>query len=115
MIDWKLLLKILLPDVPKYPNTLLVPYEELPVEGLTMGTLYIGKQGSGKTTSLARHLVENFKKYPDQAIFILDPKGSDTKETLALLAKEPNWETLSKRVVYDDLGNPEWVLPTPEF
>lgn len=115
MIDWKLIVKILFPDLPKYPNTRLVPYEELPAEGLTMGTLYIGKQGSGKTTSLSRHLVENFKKYPDQAIFVLDPKGSNTKEIFALLAKDPDCETLSKRLVYDDLGNPEWVLPTPEF
>jgi type IV secretory system conjugative DNA transfer VirD4/TraG family protein len=115
MIDWKLIVKIFWPDVPKYPNTRLVPFEELPAEGLTMGTLFIGKQGSGKTTSLSRHIVEYFKKYPDRAIFILDSKGSNTDEILALLAREPNWETLSKRVVYDDLGNPEWVVPLPEF
>lgn len=115
MIDWKLIVKILFPDLPKYPNTRLVPYEELPAEGLTMGTLYIGKQGSGKTTSLSQHIVEYFKKYPDRAIFILDSKGSNADEILALLAREPNWETLSKRVVYDDLGNPDWVVPLPEF
>ncbi len=115
MIDWKLIVKIFWPDLPKYPNTRLVPYEELPAEGLTMGTLYIGKQGSGKTTSLSQHIVEYFKKYPDRAIFILDSKGSNADEILALIAKEPNWETLSKRIVYDDLGNPEWVIPLPEF
>lgn len=115
MIDWNLILKIIWPDQPKYPNTRLVPYEELPADGLTMGTLYIGKQGSGKTTSLSQHLVENFKKYPDRATFVLDAKGSNSKEIFALLAREPNWETLSKRIVYDDLGNPDWVVPLPEF
>src|SRR5215216_7807148 len=115
MIDWKLIVKILWPDLPKYPNTRLVPYEDLPAEGLTMGTLYIGKQGSGKTTSLSRLIVEQFKKYPDRAIFILDSKGSNADEILALLAKEPNWERLSKRIVYDDFGNPDWVIPLPEF
>ncbi len=115
MIDWKLILKIIWPDQPKYPNTRLVPYEELSAEGLTMGTLYIGKQGSGKTTSLSRHIVEYFKKYPDRAIFILDSKGSNSDEILALIAKEPNWEALSKRIVYDDVGNPDWVVPLPEF
>src|SRR5688572_19706690 len=115
MIDWKLILKILFPDLPKYPNTRLVPYEELPAEGLTMGTLYIGKQGSGKTTSLSQHLLENFKKYPDRATFVLDAKGSNSKEFFALLAREPDWEKLSKRIVFDDLGNPDWVLPLPEF
>jgi len=115
MIDWKLIVKIFWPDLPKYPNTRLVPFEELPAEGLTMGTLFIGKQGSGKTTSLSRHIVDYFKKYPDRAIFILDSKGSNADEILGLLAKEPNWERLSKRVVYDDLGNPDWVIPLPEF
>ena len=115
MIDWRLLVKILLPDVTKYPGTIPAPYEELPVEGLTMGSLFIGKQGSGKTTALSRHIVENFKKYPDRAIFVLDPKGANTKEIFTQLAREPNWETLSKRIVYDDLGNPDWVVPLPEF
>jgi hypothetical protein len=115
MIDWKLIVKIFWPDLPKYPNTRLVPHEELPAEGLTMGTLYIGKQGSGKTTSLSRHIVEYFKKYPDRAIFILDSKGSNSDEILSLIAKEPHWEMLSKRIVYDDLGNPDWVVPLPEF
>jgi hypothetical protein len=115
MIDWKLIVKIFWPDLPKYPNTRLVPFEELPAEGLTMGTLFIGKQGSGKTTSLSRHIVEYFKKYPDRAIFILDSKGSNADEILALIAKEPDWEMLSKRIVYDDLGNPDWVIPLPEF
>src|SRR5215213_7231918 len=115
MIDWKLIVKIFFPDLPKYPNTRLVPFEELPAEGLTMGTLYIGKQGSGKTTSLSRHIVEYFKRYPDRAIFILDSKGSNADEILALIGRDPEWETLSKRIVYDDLGNPEWVVPLPEF
>jgi len=115
MIDWKLIVKILWGDLPKYPNTRFVQNEDLAAEGLTMGTLYIGKQGTGKTTSLSRHLVENFKKYPDQAIFVLDAKGSNTNEILSLIAKDPNWETLAKRIVYDDMGNPDWVVPLPEF
>lgn len=115
MIDWRLLVKILLPDVAKYPGTLSVPYEDLPVDGLTMGSLFIGKQGSGKTTALSRHIVENFIKYPDRATFVLDPKGANTKEIFTQLARKPNWKTLSKRIVYDDLGNPDWVVPLPEF
>jgi hypothetical protein len=115
MIDWKLIIKILFPDLPKYPNTRLVPYEELSTEGLTMGTLIIGKQGSGKTTSLSRHIYEYFKKYPDRAIFVLDSKGSNSDEILSFIARDPDWEKLSKRIVYDDLGNPDWVIPLPEF
>src|SRR5215207_7033325 len=104
MLNLSLIRKILWPDWPKYPNTRIAPFEELPTEGLTMGTLYIGKQGSGKRTSLSRHIVENFKKYPDRAIFILDSKGSDADEILAQIGREPAWEQLSKRIVYDELG-----------
>lgn len=86
--------------------------DELFDAGLTMGTLYIGKQGTGKTTALARHLVDYFKRYPDRAIFILDWSGSLTDSILAMLLDDK--ENL-KRVVYDQLGNPDWVVPMPEF
>src|SRR5687768_12760267 len=51
-------------------------HDDLSPDGLTMGTLFIGKPGSGKTTALARHLVECFKQFPDRPAFILDPSGS---------------------------------------
>src|SRR6266498_227648 len=115
MFDLKFFLKLFLGDLPKYPNTRLYPFEELPADGLTMGTLFIGKQGTGKTTSLSQHIVEYFKKYPDRSILVLDSKGSNSNEIFALVGKEPDWEKLSERIVYDDLGNPEWVIPLPEF
>jgi len=117
MIDFKLLKKILAPDSPTFPNSRSVPYEELLPEGLTMGTLYIGRQGTGKTTSLARHLVDYFKTYPDRAIFVLDWSGSITDSILTLIAQEPGEvrEKLTKRLVYDEMGHPEWVIPLPEF
>lgn len=86
--------------------------DELFDAGLTMGTLYIGKQGTGKTTALARHLVDYFKRYPDRAMFILDWSGGLTDSVIAMLKNDP--ESL-KRVVYDQLGNTEWVVPLPEF
>src|SRR5215208_374621 len=115
MFDLKLLRDVLWPDLPKYPNARLAFSEELLPEGLTMGTLIIGRQGTGKTTALANHLVEYFKKYPDRAIFVLDWSGSITDNILSLIAQEPEWEKLAKRIIYDDLGNPEWVVPLPEF
>lgn len=91
--------------------------DELFDAGLTMGTLYIGKQGTGKTTSLARHLVDYFKRYPDRAIFVLDWSGSITDSILTIiLGEEPAMRsTYLKRIIYDQLGNPEWVIPMPEF
>lgn len=80
-----------------------------------MGTLFIGKQGTGKTTALARHLVEYFKAFPDRAVFVLDWSGSITDTILTMILGEPNRSTYIKRIIYDQLGNEEWVVPMPEF
>jgi hypothetical protein len=80
-----------------------------------MGTLYIGGQGTGKTTALARHLVDYMKKYPNRAIFVLDWSGSITDSILSIILSDEQRHTLLKRVIYDQLGNSEWVIPMPEF
>jgi hypothetical protein len=115
MLDWNLIKKLVLPANPKFPNSRETAYEELLPDGLTMGTLYIGRQGTGKTSSLAGHLVEYFKAYPDRAIFVLDWSGSITDSILSLVASDRDFENLVHRIVYDELGNPEWVVPLPEF
>lgn len=115
MLDLKLITKILWPEYPKLPNSRIASYDELLPDGLTMGTLYIGRQGTGKTSSLARHIVEYFKSYPDRAIFVLDWSGSITDSIFSLVARERHYETLCKRMIYDELGNPDWVIPMPEF
>lgn len=80
-----------------------------------MGTLYIGSQGKGKTISLARHLVEYMHKYPERAIFVLDWSGSITDSLLSIIMSVKDRESLLKRVIYDQLGNDEYVMPLPEF
>ncbi len=117
MLDWKLFTNLFLPEYPPFPNARVAPYDHLLPDGLTMGTLYIGRPGTGKTTSLARHLVDYFKAYPDRAIFVLDWSGSITDSILGLIANEPPRvsEALTARLVYDELGNPDWVIPLPEF
>ena len=80
-----------------------------------MGTLYIGGQGTGKTTALARHLVDYMTKYPNRAIFVLDWSGSITDAMLAIIMAVKDNERLISRVIYDQLGNAEWVTPMPEF
>ena len=117
MLTWDLIKKLILPEYPKFPNSRLASYDELLPDGLTMGTLYIGRPGTGKTTSLARHLVDYFKKYPDRAIFVLDWSGSITDSILGLILHESGNERarLLSRLVYDELGHPDWVTPLPEF
>jgi hypothetical protein len=92
-------------------------YDRLYPDGLTMGTVYIGKQGSGKTTSLAMHLLDYLTDFPTRAVFILDWSGSVTDTLLTLILTKPAAvrEMLLKRTVYDELGNDEWVVPMPEF
>src|SRR5574342_657852 len=116
MFDWPLILKLFFPEPPKFPNSRIASDELLP-DGLTMGTLYIGRQGTGKTTSLARHLVDYFKAFPDRAIFVLDWSGAITDSILGLMSQETGneKERLISRLVYDELGNPDWVTPLPEF
>ena len=117
MLDWTLFKKLFLPEYPQFPNARVAPYDQLLVDGLTMGTLYIGRQGTGKTTSLARHIVDYFKAYPDRAVFVLDWSGSITDSILGIIGHETEneKEKLLSRLVYDELGHPDWVKPLPEF
>lgn len=115
MFDLRFYKKVIWPDDPVFPNTRSASHDELLPLGLTMGTLYIGRQGTGKTSSLARHLVEYFKTYPERAIFVLDWSGSITDNILSLLSGEPECERLYKRLVYDEMGHPEFTVPLPEF
>jgi hypothetical protein len=91
--------------------------ESLNHEGLTMGTLIIGRQGTGKTSSLARILLDYFQCYPNRGIFVLDWSGSITDTILNQVIQQPEVikEKLIKRIVYDQLGNPDWAIPFPEF
>ncbi len=117
MFNWRLIRDILAPDSPSFPGVRLAAFEELTADGATMGTLFVGRQGTGKTTALARHLVDSFKRFPDRAIFVLDWSGSISDAILTLINQEPKpeREVLLSRVVYDEMGHPEWVTPMPEF
>jgi hypothetical protein len=117
MFDLNFFKQVLWPDEPTFPNTWTAPHDELLDDGLTMGTLYVGRQGTGKTSSLARHLVDYFKAHPDRAIFVLDWSGSITDNILSLLLQEPREfrEKFTRRLVYDEIGNPDWTIPLPEF
>lgn len=115
MFDLNLIRKIIWPNDPAFPNSRTLSHDELLPDGLTMGTLYIGRQGTGKTSSLARHLVEYYKAYPERAIFVLDWSGSITDNILSLIAGESDNAKLIKRLVYDEMGHPEFTMPLPEF
>ena len=117
MLDWKIVKRVLFGKGPPLPNVIQDEVEELYPEGLTMGTLMIGRQGTGKTSSLARHIVDYFTTYKDRAIFVLDWSGSISENILKLIMQKPGEirDKLLQKVVYDELGNPNWIIPLPEF
>jgi hypothetical protein len=80
-----------------------------------MGTLYIGRQGTGKTSSLAQNIFDYFCRHPHEAIFVLDWSGSITDSLFRLILQNTRYEELLKRVIYDDMGNSEWAVTLPEF
>src|SRR5215211_6829610 len=81
----------------------------------TRGTLIIGDPSSGKSKYAAMQIFKKFKKYPRQAIFVFDWSGPLTNDILDLISRDPDYENLLKRVVLDELGNPDRVIPMPEF
>lgn len=115
MINTQTISNLLFGIRPRNASLALCSEDRLFDEGLTMGTLYIGGQGTGKTTALARHLVDYMKKYPSRAIFVMDWSGSITDSLLSILLASKDSQSLLNRVVYDQLGNSEWFVPLPEF
>lgn len=104
------------PAPPPIPNTR-VGRQGLYEESTALGQLILGAQGTGKTTYLAESLFESWKQSPGTAIFVLDWSGSISNTLLTLIGMEP-WaerERDLRRVVYDELGNREFMVPMPAF
>lgn len=121
MIDWLLFCKMLThcthPQIPNLRDEADGVSGTLYPEGGTMGTLILGPQGSGKTSYTADLIVERAIHSPEAAIFILDWSGSITDTLFEIVLSKPREikEKLLNRIVYDEPGNPEWVVPLPEF
>lgn len=115
MLNLRTLSRLLIGNLPANSYLTLCNEDRLYDNGLTMGTLYIGGQGTGKTTALARHLIDYMRKHPNRAIFVLDWSGSITDSLLSIIMASNDSDTLLKRVIYDQLGNQEFVVPMPEF
>jgi hypothetical protein len=73
-----------------------------------LGSVYLGRQGAGKTKSLALHRVEYSIEHPEHAMFSLDASGSFTDDFISIAASYPKnvWDSLNKRIVYIRLGIP---------
>jgi hypothetical protein len=85
-----------------------------------MSTVFICRQGAGKTFSLAMELLEQIKNHPEQSFFIFDWSGGLIETLLRLVISDTKSSEISPRLVYDAMGGREingevYVMPMPEF
>lgn len=112
--NWKFIVEILWgknPPVAVKPTRT----DDLNEESLTRGTLVIGDPGQGKTEYVSNQIYKKFKEHPEQAIFVFDWSGGLTNAILRRISHESGYASLLKRVVLDELGNDEVIIPKPEF
>jgi hypothetical protein len=88
--------------------------DDLHEASATRGTLIIGDPSSGKTRYAAMQIFQRWKKNP-HPVFVFDWSGGITNCLLDLIARDKNHEKLLEKVVLDEIGNEERVVPKPEF
>jgi hypothetical protein len=88
--------------------------DELFQEARTRGVAILGDPSTGKTKFGGMQIVKGWINDP-HAVFVFDWSGSITNTILDLLSRHPDYERLFDKVVLDELGNEEWVIPKPGF
>lgn len=102
------------------PEFIIRPPRLLREAGLAMSSVFLGRQGAGKTYALAMELLEHIKTHPHESFVIFDWSGGliNTLFRLALSDKKRN--EILPRLVYDAMGGRtingnQYVMPMPEF
>jgi len=104
----------------RIPEFVIRPARLLHEAGLVMSSVFVGRQGSGKTFALASELLEQIKANPDQPFFIFDWSGGLINTLFRLILSDPRREEIERRLVYDAMGGrtingQAYVMPMPEF
>jgi hypothetical protein len=117
LFGWDLIWKLLIPEPPKFPNTREAPSEDIPAAAKRLNELWLGRPATGKTAALARQMVDHLVAHPEEAMVSFDGSQSFTDTFLKIVLSQPKpvRDALLKRIIYDELGHPEWVLTLPEF
>jgi hypothetical protein len=105
------------PKHPQVPNLREGKDDNLHLASLTRGGLVIGRPGSGKTVWEVMQTMRRALAQPSDPIFVLDASGSFTDEFIKLSSRlnPSDKASIEERLVYDRLGDPEWVVPFPFF
>lgn len=81
----------------------------------TRGTLVIGDPSMGKTEYTAMQVYRQWRQHHNKAVFVFDWSGPITNSLLRLISREPNHEKILEKVILNELGNEEIIIPKPEF
>ena len=116
-LGWDLIWRLILPQNPPFPNTREATSEDIPAEGKPLGEFWCGRPASGKTVALARATVDYLVEHPEEAMVSFDGSQNFTDVFLNIILSKPKEirDSLIKRLIYDELGNPEYILTLPEF
>jgi len=102
------------------PEFVIRPRRLLHEAGLVMSSVFIGRQGVGKTFALAQEILEHIKANPNQPFFIFDWSGGLINTLYLLILSDPKRDEIMPRLVYDAMGGrtingQAYVMPMPEF
>lgn len=105
------------PNHPSIPNLREGRDGNLHLDSLTRGGIVVGRPGSGKTVWNAMQTMRRALAQPEDPILVLDASGSFIDEFIKLADRlpTPHKELIDQRIVYDRLGDPNWVVPFPFF
>lgn len=104
----------------RMPEFVIRPHRLLHEAGLVMSSVFVGRQGVGKTFALAQEILEHTKANPNQPFFIFDWSGGLINTLFQLILSDPKKDEIMPRLVYDAMGGrsingKSYVMPMPEF
>src|SRR5688572_5003010 len=104
----------------RFPQFVVAPARLLYEAALALSNVYVGRQGSAKTFTVAQELLVQMKAHPEQPFFIFDWSGGLIITLFLLILSDPKRNELLPRLIYDDMGgrtiNGEpYIMPVPEF
>lgn len=117
---WEIIARFLFRSRWRLPEFVARPSRLLHESGLVMSSVFVGRQGVGKTFALATELLEQIKAHPEQPFFIFDWSGGLINTLFQLVLSDPKRDEIEHRLVYDAMGGrtingQAYVMPMPEF